>query len=423
MNKVSKKVTNFIIILTLIFSQLVLVLSDVYAQSESIIQLEKKDYINLQEAEKIATDFLYINSNSDKSEGWDDFTYIGGNIICQDTKYNISAYVFELYNKISNDSSGYIVVGASSIYCPIIEFGFEHEFPYKRFLNKTDTLIYEGGNDFFIYDRENESYYTCDYSRTVVNKEDINCIYSINNDIQEQWDDIESLDETQIGNNEKEILNTYGSSSVYSDYLSINIVDKIEGCSGTNVYMINKIPTTSKTMSTFYNLSGVSKQCCSPTAALNLLYCYYNYNKTSYSSLIMSAANEKTAINNTFLKLYSLMKTNSSGTYLDNMVSGLNKYLKNYTKYKSSTVTYIGMINFNAETFLNELKANRPVLINTHNHSCYGDHTMVCVGLRSYTNGSLYYVVLDGHNAYKRYMNYLEGNAYYTEAVSVHLYK
>ena len=79
--------------------------------------------------------------------------------------------------------------------------------------------------------------------------------------------------------------------------------------------------------------------------------------------------------------------------------------------------------NLLAEALVAELKANRPVIIETNNHVCYKNHSMVCIGLRSYTNGSLYYIIMDGHNNSKRCMNYAQGNAYSTEAISMRLFK
>lgn len=419
MKKQLRIITNVILIVALLMVQFVSGISTAYAQTENVVKFEKSNVITLNEATVIATDFMEANMAVGEEEKWNDDAWIESYYECVDTNENISAYIFNISDNVKK--CGYVVVGASEVYAPIIEFGFEGEFYGYKFIEDNELLIYEGGMYYYVYNTITKLYYTCDAEKINVGKEDINQITMLNDSIKLQWSSIEELSNVEEAVVNAETVKTYGASA-YEDEMTLYQANKLENCAGTDMYMINKIPDKFEVMNTYTKLSGIAKGCCSPVAALNALKCYFKYS-SSYNSLMQSGEHEWTRYENTFRKLYSLMKTNSTGTTTGNIVSGLQTYLRKYTKYSNSVVKYLGMINFNAEEFVAELKANRPVIIETNNHVCYKNHSMVCIGLRSYTNGSLYYIIIDGHNNSKRCMNYAQGNAYSTEAISMRLFK
>ena len=416
MKKTFKHIFIMMLSMAFLMSQIVIELTQVYAQDTTVIQSQKDNSISVLESRDIAMKFVEANNE----EGWSKTAYIKSYCICRNSKNKPSAYVFDIADR-DFDEKCYVVVAACKNYAPIIEYGFDGHFSGYDFKRENEEIVYEGGMTYYLYDTQTESYYTCDNAHENIDYDETNNINLIDDNIQLQWENIDELDKIEESDVNAETVRVYGSSP-YKDELSAWDADYIEGSKGNDIYTINKKLLNPQIMYTYDDIPGIGNGCCAPVAALNLLNCYYSYS-SSYKGLMQSGNNDAQRFKNTFLKLYDLMKTKDSGTTTSNIEKGLQAYLRRYTKYVNSKVKYIGMINFNAETFIAELKANRPVLILTNAHICYKNHAMVCVGLRSYSNGALYYAVYDGHNEYVRYMHYAQGNAYATEAITMHLYK
>ncbi len=309
------------------------------------------------------------------------------------------------------------------MYSPVIEFAEKGQFAYEDYLDADDILIYEGGIDYYGYNEEENIYYHCNDEQTEISIENINKCITVSEEIEKQWDYISGIIDAQV----EEILIDgveevyYGSSSEPLGSVATNIR---EGESGDDTIKLKNLPSAFYLMSKFTNLAKNDstfycvESCCSPTAAINLLYYYYNKNSTYYSTLDVGSN-----MYSRFKLMYSLMKTGESGTSDTNLINGLTQFLYNYTRFRHSVVTYISLAALDADEIIADLKADRPVILNTKNHTYYGNHTMVCVGIRTYSNGSIYYAVADGHDTIIRYMNCYTGNAVYTDAILVHLYK
>lgn len=254
--------------------------------------------------------------------------------------------------------------------------------------------------------------------------ENISKCFTVSEEIEIQWDNISKIADGQAENilidGVEEVY--YGSSSEPPVSLELNKQDvevyedviRLSNLPG-KFYIIDDFYNSAKSDTTFYCI----RECCTPTAAINLLYYYYNRNSTYYSTLDLGDSN----VYKRFKLMYTLMKTDDSGTSDVNLVKGLTQFLQNYTRFKHSAVTYRELVALDADEMIADLKANRPVILRTVNHEHYKNHAMVCVGIRAYSNGSIYYAVADGRLKAIRYMDCYTGNAVYTDAATVHLVK
>lgn len=397
--------------------------SKIYAASFELIEEIKKNYISEGMAYNIAQSFIVNSVENGVSENWNE--YVEAQLLseCYDTNGNISAYIYNITDTYLNDKCGYIVIGGSRIYSPVIEFAENVDFTYVNYLGANDVLIYEGGIDYYGYNGESDKYYYCDSEQTDVAVENINKCFTVSEEIEIQWDNIYSIKNDTV---EEDILIS-GAKEAYgmgSEPLRCSNLNKQAEEVYEDVIMLSNLPSKFYIMDYFYNTAksdttfNCTWKCCAPTAAINLLYYYYNRNSTYYSTL--DVGNNKY---NRFKLMYSLMKTDDSGTSDANLVKGLTQFLQNYTRFKNSVVTYRELVALNADEMIADLKANRPVILRTVNHEDYKNHCMVCVGIRAYSDGSIFYAVANGRSENIRYMNCYTGNAVYTDAVTVHLFK
>lgn len=407
-------VTNYYIIIST---------SRIYAASFEIIEEIKKNYISEGIAYNIAQSFIVNSVENGVSENWNEYAEAQLLSESYDTNGNISAYIYNIIDTYLNEKCGYIVIGGSRVYSPVIEFSENADFTYVNYLGANDVLIYEGGIDYYGYSGESDKYYYCDSEQTDVAVENINKCFTVSEEIETQWDNIYNIKDDMV---EEDIL----INGVEEAYVTANepLIHSKLNKQAEEVYedviMLSNLPGVFYRMDDFVNLAesdssfNCARNCCAPTAAINLLYYYYNRNSTYYSTL--DVGNNKY---NRFKLMYSLMKTDDSGTSDANLVKGLSQFLQNYTRFKNSVVTYRELVALNADEMIADLKANRPVILRTVNHEEYKNHCMVCVGIRAYSDGSIFYAVAPGRSGFICYMNCYTGNAVYTDAVTVHLFK
>lgn len=269
------------------------------------------------------------------------------------------------------------------------------------------------------------TYYYCDSEKTEVTVENINKCYAVSEEIKTQWYNIYDIKYAEA---EEDILINGAGEAYYGaagERLGFSKLDKQAEEGYEDVITLSNLPSKFYTMDDFYNSAKSDKnfyctwECCAPTAAINLLYYYYNRNSTYYSTFDVGDNNKYKR----FKLMYSLMKTDDSGTSNANLVKGLTQFLQNYTKFKNSVVTYRELVALNAEEMIADLKLNRPVILRTVNHEYYKNHCLVCVGIRVYNDGSIFYAVANGRSGVVQYMNSYTQNAVYTDAVTVHLFK
>lgn len=423
MKKRLKNIFLFLVAFTVTNYYIIVSTSRIYAASFEIIEEIKKNYISEGIAYNIAQSFIVNSVENGVSENWNEYAEAQLLSESYDTNGNISAYIYNIIDTYLNEKCGYIVIGGSRVYSPVIEFSENADFTYVNYLGANDVLIYEGGIDYYGYSGESDKYYYCDSEQTDVAVENINKCFTVSEEIETQWDNIFGIAEDQV----EDILidgveEAYYKSS--SEPLGSFGTNKQEGETGEDTIQLTNLPSTFYLMSKFVNSAKYdatfycTTECCSPTAAINLLYYYYNRNSTYYSTLDVG-----NNVYSRFKLMYSLMKTDDSGTLDTNLVNGLTQFLNNYTRFKHSVVTKKDLVVLDATDMIADLKANKPVILNTTNHEYYGNHSMVCVGIRTYSSGSIYYAVADGHTTIIRYMNCYTGNAAYTSAITVHLYK
>ena len=418
-----KKIFLFLVAFAVINYNIFICTSKIYAASFELIEAIKKNYISEDMAYNIAQSFIVNSVDNGVAENWNEYAEAQLLSECYDTNGNISAYVYNITDTYSNEKCGYIVIGGSRVYSPVIEFSENEDFTYVNYLCANDILIYEGGIDYYGYSDESVRYYYCDSNQAEVLVENINKCFTVSEEIEIQWDNISKIADGQAENILIDGVEEayYGSSS---EPLGSVGTDKREGETGEDSIKLSNLPSTFYLMSKFVNLAesdttfDCTTECCSPTAAINLLYYYYNRSSTYYSTLDVG-----NNVYSRFKLMYSLMKTNDSGTWDTNLVNGLTQFLNNYTRFKHSVVTNRDLVALDATEMIADLKANKPVILNTKNHDYYGNHSMVCVGIRTYSSGSIYYAVADGHTTIIRYMDCYAGNAAYTSAITVHLYK
>ncbi len=130
---------------------------------------------------------------------------------------------------------------------------------------------------------------------------------------------------------------------------------------------------------------------CTPTAATNLLY--YWYNRGPKYKKLLSYSWE-----NVFYYLYTFMQTNVGvkGTYDHMAATGYTKYL-NLQGYNCK-VTYHSGTDY-GKKLIPEINANRPCHLFLHDHYMYGDHSVVALGYKQYV---YYHWYGDNHETYIR---------------------
>ncbi len=399
------KIGCLVVALVMLFYQGFMGTVSACASVEQVVDIEKRNYITEQAALYIAENFVEDSWQDGLSYTWDENSYLNINIQCYDMNDNISAYVFDVSDSMTETNEGYIVVGASRVYCPIIEYSETAEFPFEEYLEDGDKLIYEGGTNYYGYDRTNEQLYLCNPDHVKVMKQEITKVTSLNEKVTEQW---EQLNDSKISHAEQTIAEN--AVSVYSDYGRASTTNKIE---------VTPLPQNFYVMTKFKNATGYVDSCCAPTAAINLMFYYYCKNTSYYSSLKVGGSN----VDNTFAQISKLMKTDENGTRNDLIAPAIKSYLRDKTAFDNSTTSYMSLVALNATQMVNDLRNNKPVILILKNHERYGNHAVVCVGIREYDNGNIYYTLADGWYNYLRTMNAYGGNAEYTDAVSVHLFK
>lgn len=425
MNRKIEKVFMLLVAFAVVNYSVIIETTKIYAASFEYVEEMKKNCISEDIAYNIAQSFIVNAVENEIADNWNEYSEAWLLAKCYDTNRNISAYVYNVTDTYSNAKCGYIVIGGSRVYSPIIEFAENEDFMYTDYLSANDMLIYEGGIYYYGYNDRSNTYYYCDSEKTEVTVENINKCYAVSEEIKTQWYNIYDIKYAEA---EADILINRAREAYYDgaagERLGFSKLNKQAEEGYEDVITLSNLPSKFYTMDDFYNSAKSDKnfyctwECCAPTAAINLLY-YYNRNSTYYSTFDVGDNNKYKR----FKLMYSLMKTDDSGTSNANLVKGLTQFLQNYTKFKNSVVTYRELVALNAEEMIADLKLNRPVILRTVNHEYYKNHCLVCVGIRVYNDGSIFYAVANGRSGVVQYMNSYTQNAVYTDAVTVHLFK
>lgn len=181
------------------------------------------------------------------------------------------------------------------------------------------------------------------------------------------------------------------------------------------------------TFYTYFTMSELgSGGICVPTAACNLLK-YYMSRQRMKTSLILN-----NDWNQTFFRLKTYFNTTESGTYMDRVKPGLDRYFNDLGIQDAVTHYYgFGEDKADWEEMKRRINLGEPFIYSTSNHYLYKEHGVLAVGYCQYNyrekqssglTTSNYLQVADGWTDHAdRYINVNVGNqAEYDEMVTLY---
>ena len=352
------------------------------------MQSAAKSDDNLSLQKFIAWYHIKADVESNESSGWSDTTIITKEAELYDLDGNISSYTYYLKDKGKNN--GYIIIGASRKYAPIIEFSYDgipvadmiEEVGKAEYKKNSFKKLYIGGYDYYlesdseIYDLKTNNFKIKSKKEFAEFTESIEPAAEL---YEEQWN---YYQDTMTGDSNPPdgvIINPYTGESGYLSTSSYDVDGYAKYYFDTSYF------------------SGYSDHC-APTSAINLMLYYgYQYNNSWTTS---------------FELMYDYMDTNvyGTGTTADNLEDGLEAYLTTVGEFDS--VSQVS--NPSVSTMITEINNDYPFIFNVYGHNEYGDHSMLSVGYIKfnyyYGITSTYLRVADAWSrSFNRYVHTTEG--------------
>lgn len=354
-----------------------------------------EDTISIKEAKNIAYNFIISNMFTQKKseeKGWKDKLIFGESDTLYDLDDSISAYLFNLLDT-EGAPSGYIIIGASTDYAPIIEYSHDHEpFLYKA-ANEVLSSIQINSN---INSKKNKFYYTGDlnYFYEIEDSSFSKSLYDISGNYIHKTtkEKASSIQESKgTPNSYKEAWNSIksvsGSTPPTTGQIYITNPSSYE--TSYNSSASGNVSGYSLTYKTTSNFTGYSDHC-APTAGVNLALYWYN---RGYTALY-----DNNSWKTTFSTLYKNMKTaENSGTFPSDFSYAMWQYM-----YRECNVltAYSTDSNVSSSDIKNSITNGRPFGLAVYEHQLYGNHMVLGLGWQEfvYSSGytSLYIRIADG---------------------------
>lgn len=401
MEKKFRKLIGIAAVILILVSIIGVNRNSVHAQGMNLTNLA----VTLEEAENVAKMHVINMMCSYPDSAWNDGVWISSGLELYGLDNNVSAYYIELADK-ENQPGGYVIISANKKEYPVIEFSMEGESFIKAAssaiaLNREksrgavdveNTKIYYLGDGIYtledeLYDGSVELY---DITDSDVNLIDSDGMYTEVTEPVETYEEIWNTYEEEYAQVQLNTRSTRGSNPPEYSY----ITSPSDWESG---YLYSSSYTTGQSVN-YYTMKYFSNGgVCSPTAATNLCYYWYNKDSNRYGSLKYNGS-----WRSTFERLYMYMDTDPDTGSSDGKIAwGLESYLDEVGPafYVSQTFgTNNGLL------LVEEISNDRACILGMNNSTVYGFHSVLAIG---YIN----YVYSDGNSTYIRIADGWQENA------------
>lgn len=363
--------------------------------------MEMEKYISTEDACTIAAEhiksMLLLSENETYGE-WRWGIRLGTPIEMYDVNDCVNSYYIQVFDK-SNMPAGYVVIGATREYAPVIEFSTSGSFyATQNGVRNNKAVYYDGGIDY--YYKNNDT-----FSSIITNDSDVKLSSSgqlrtseVNAEIySKEWEIWEGLLATSAQR----------SSNPPTDGSTV-ITKPSNYESGYTELLEDAVPNSNLSYKITSNFSGYHDHC-TPTAATNIMFYWYSRNSSTYSSL-----RKNNSWTSTFAELYSLLKTNQgadNGTYPSNYVNGYSTYFSN-AGFSNAQVYYYPSAYWS--NIKNEISADYPFQLDVVSHHLYNTHSVVAIGYKQFkynaSTYSRYIQIADGwSSSSSRYVHTSDG--------------
>jgi hypothetical protein len=381
MNQIKKRSLALLIVLALMLSLVFTANVSASTGDNSIVTVD--------DARNVAIDFIVGDMKTSNNADWKAGVGISKSTALFDLDNNPSAYLFELNDKLGNDS-GYVMVSASKNENPIIEFAYTGK-PFidsaidvtkadaeknhiGKKVKKDKTKLYYLGDLTYLAEHELDDNTKQAYDISTGNYANIN-IDDVRQLKQNKSTDTQYL---SMWNNsvKKHLIQSTGSCTAPDDGTIITNPSLYE--SGYKSSSSKDVPSYDRSYNIMTDFS--TGKVCAPTAATNLCMYWLGVNYTKYSNLMDSTLGWQ----GTFNSFYTLMKTDkvNGGTSDGNVASAYVSYFS--SKGLTCSASYTGT-TYSGASIVTQINNNRPCHLMLHSHCVYGDHSVLALGYQKYT--------------------------------------
>lgn len=264
-------------------------------------------------------------------------------------------------------NAGYVFVSASESNPKVIAYSYDSSFVADNMIKQSENkssisdekVIYAGGLNFLT--ENNSSYRDLETGKTI------------------DTSDVTNL--KSLYNNKIATISDPKAQSEFKDLKTDGIESTPNLSSSDPVYYIPHLFDSDYQVYLMDDFPGYTNHC-TPTAGTNFMYYWGNKADNKKSALWTGAV---------FEDLHTYMKTTSDGTYLENVLPGLQQYSA------SRNVSIVSNYNFKATSYskcVETIQEKGPFLLllwNDKSPMNYGNHTVLAVG-----TGNNYLRILDG---------------------------